>query len=342
MKKKSGTALPTPKPVVLPLRKGAYISDFDTICGNGMAEDSLLDWAVAEGLNTLYYYDMSAILASSYAAFVTFYNKAKSRGIQFQSTQRASQLRLIGTPFNSTASYNTAQPLRKLGSGLENEFWNYDFILPAWTTENYANYASFPTTGVLNTIYVDDSLSNNGKYYKWIAPGVYIKFIEYADVNGNIIYRNWIAAQRAIYTYNKQRNQSSDVYIGQLHDYQEGTTPEQIALDMVQCTDRIYLSWYVTTAEFNSSDAGLNFVRTRINLLGEAAESIGKKIDILPIFAGTSEYMEAYFAVSGNTLLKAYNRALQMYNANVAAEITADAKLGINLKAGFQGYAIVR
>jgi len=342
-KRKSGITIAPPPPVVLPLRAGAYISNFNTICGVPAEEDSLLDWAVAQKLNTLSYYDMSAVLATEYNTFAAFWTKAKSRGIIFQGSERGSQNRLIGTPFNSTKNYNISKPNQALNFQFENEFWNYNFTPPTVPDQNkYASRALFPAVGVNLAYYQDLSDTTNSCYYQYTDASGYIELISLPDNNGNIIYRDWIIAQQNIYQFAKANGMSSDFYIGQLHDYILNTPDTTIALDMVKTTDRIYLSWYVSTAEFLSPDAGLNFVRTRLNLLGEAAHSIGKKIDILPIFAGTSTYMETYFATPGNTLLKAYNRALSVYNNNPGGIITNNAKLGINFKAGFQGYAISR
>ena len=283
---------------------------------------------------------MSTVLSSSYTAFANFYSKAQSYGIKFQGTERGSENRLIGSPFNSTKNYNLANPSKLCNFQYENEFWNYNLVTIGNLLE-YLNIASFPATGSSTDTYIDLSDSTNGKYYLW-KTNQYVQLIQLPDPNGNIIYSNWIEEQRNIYAYAKSVNLSSDFYIGLIRDQIMNTPDTQIALDMVGATDRIYLSWYVTSSEFESSDAGLNYVRTRLNLLGEAAHSIGRKIKIIPIFAGTSEYMQSWFATPGNTLESAYNRALAAYNANTAGEITTNAKLGIDIKCGYQGYRIAR
>jgi len=283
---------------------------------------------------------MSTVLATSYTAFANFYAKAKANGIIFQGTERGSQNRLIGSPFNSTKNYNLSNPEKLCNFQYENEFWNYNLVTIGSLLQ-YSNVSSFPSTGSATDTYVDLSDSTNGKYYLW-KTDQYVQLIQLPDPSGNIIYSKWIEEQRNIYFYAKSVGLSSDFYIGLIRDQIMNTPDTQISLDLVKATDRIYLSWYVTSSEFDSSDAGLNYVRTRLNLLGEAAHSIGKKIQILPIFAGTSAYMQSWFATPGNTLEVAYNRALSAYNANTAGEITENAKLGIDLQCGYQGYAIAR
>jgi hypothetical protein len=341
MKRKIGNVYSPAPPQVMPIiRRGIYVSDFNNICGNKLEENNLLDWCIANNLNTLYYYDMSSVLESSYDAFANFWTEANSQGIIFQSTERGSENRLIGIPFNSTKNYNIANPTKLCSFGFENEFWNYNLQIRGTELE-YPSIEYFPPIGSSAYTYVDMSDVNNTRYYVW-NPSQYVQLIQLPDSNGNVIYSNWIKQQRSIYSYAKSVGLSSDFYIGLIRDLILNTPATQIALDMVQCTDRIYLSWYVTSAEFDSADAGLNFVRTRLNLLGEAAYSLGKKIQILPIFAGTSEFMQDWFATPGNTLLSAYNKAMASYNANVNGDINPNAKLGITFNCGYQGYAIAR
>lgn len=304
MKRPMGTLAKPPRATVLPLRKCIFVSDFNVICGNDTNENSLLDWCVANSIESLFLYDLSSVLSSSYTSLAAFYTKALSRNIKLLYGQRGSEYRLIGTPFNSSKNYNLANPTKRIQAGFENEFWNYALTGPD---------------------------SN-----QMIGPGVGNK--DFPDAKGRVIYRHWIEQQKNIYAYNKSVGLKSELYIGHLHDYVENTPSLEIAKDMIKYSDAIHLSWYVTTSEFNSSDAGLNYVSERLNYLGEAGIALGTKANIVLIFAGTAEYMKDYF-VSGKTLLNAFNRALNSYNTNSGGIITK--KSGIYL-AGYNGYSIDR
>lgn len=345
MRRKPGTLNPPPPPapVVPPLRKAIYVSNFNLICGYFSEEDALLAWCQTNGINTLFLYDMSSVWATTYAPFVAFYDKAKTYGITKIFAQRGSEARHIGSGFSSTKSYNLANPTRRVHFGFENEFWNYEPAMVG-TSLHFANKAAFPAIGEENTTYIDDSDATLSKYWLW-QTSQYVKLINQStlmdapDANGNIIYRNWIKAQTKIYLYAKSVGLESDFYIGHLRDYVEGTTAATIAAQTTAVVDTIEISWYVSTAEFLSSDNGLNYLRDRLNQLGTAGIAAGKKVNLVIIYAGNSPYMDAWFATVGNTLLKALNISISIINTNPLGQLTAKAGFFV---AGFQGYAISR
>lgn len=340
MRKRTGTSTTPPPAVVVPLKKQIYVSDFDTICGNNTEENSLLTWCQTNNIDTLYLYDLTTVWASSYGAFIAFYDKAKTYGIKKFFAQRGSELRHIGTGFSSTKSYNLANPTRPVHFGFENEFWNYEFATVG-TVTHYANIAAFPAIGAVNNTYVDDSDSSSyGGNYVWqTSTSKYVKIIDLPDALGNIIFRNWIKSLTNIYNYAKSVGLECDVYIGHFHDDIEGTSSSSVAMQMLQKCDTIEVSWYVTSAEFLSSDHGLNFLRDRLNEIGAVGIALGRKINVVIIYAGTAPLMESWFATVGNTLLKALNVSISIINSNPLSQLTA--KAGFNV-AGFHGYAIAR
>lgn len=118
------TSVITPTPVY----KAYYVTDFDTMCGNSAEENRFLTWCQSQGINSLYFYNLNTVIASSYTAFTAFKDKAITYGIlpgRFFGF-RSSQNSLIGSGFSSNKSYNIANSTKKINYSFEDEFWNYD------------------------------------------------------------------------------------------------------------------------------------------------------------------------------------------------------------------------
>lgn len=115
--------VPTIKPY-----KAYYVTDFDDMCGNSAEENRFLTWCQSQGINSLYFYNLNTVIASSYTAFTAFKDKAITYGILADRMFgfRSSQNSLIGSGFSSNKSYNLANSTKKIGYSYEDEFWNYD------------------------------------------------------------------------------------------------------------------------------------------------------------------------------------------------------------------------
>ncbi len=115
---------------------GMYVSNFDTICGNPVSENSLLLWCRLHHINALSLYGLGTILSSTsnYATLAAFIKKAKQQyGIKQIAAVRGSATNVIG----QTASYNTSR-------ADTTERFNYMHLELEWWNNacTYSNYLS--------------------------------------------------------------------------------------------------------------------------------------------------------------------------------------------------------
>lgn len=287
--------------------KAHYLDGFDAICGNAIKENTLLAYLKSRGVNTIYLYDLSTILADEdgYPILAAFIIKARTYGVMNVYGFRGSDTTLISTQVRSNRSYNEAHPEAKINLSLEDEFWNYHLT-------GADSNALVTNLGALNPGNVGDK--------------------ESPDRIGNVIWRKWLAQQIAIRAYAQTNGLSNDFYIGHLNDNVENTTDPEIAAGLVAHTDRIHVSCYLTTANFNKTDGGFKNIKTRLSALGVAALSANKRMDIVVIFANTNEFMASYFATK--TPQSAYDKVVASF-----AKTSFTGKAGIRM-AGWNVYKL--
>lgn len=125
----------------------------------------------------------------------------------------------------------------------------------------------------------------------------------------------------AIYNYCQANNIEYNIYVARCKDVAGVSTPEQVALWLVQKHDTIYLVDYVSTDKFNTYSGLSDGIKTQLRLFADAASAAGKvqKIQILwasegNVVDGVPTNMYTYF-VANPTLIPAYNTFKTAYDA---------------------------
>lgn len=203
--------------------KGVYVDGFNTILGNAMKEDSLLNYAQYNGFNYLALYDLWPIHvtynltnASSCTVLANFIQRAKQNfGI--------SQVGAIGENFfffnNVIKIYNQqhTNPLQKIEVyNVEFEFWNTGSVSSGnYYCTTYLQPAGYScdTAGAFSfykkLIHQVDSLANFGgtiseTYVGWFNQG---QAISIANTVDRILLHDYISNYSSLYSYIKPRLQ---------------------------------------------------------------------------------------------------------------------------------------
>lgn len=281
--------------------RGLYLNDFNLIVGNPSEENLVYNWVQSNNVNHIYCYDLTPILSTLTGRnnVRNFNETIRTYGVTHIGGIGGSEKTLIGsgtTGENSRILYNNecVIPEQKYDIlNLENEFWNYNGNFP---------YEQPGTNGQL----------------RWDNGGT----------------DDWESQNSAIYTSGHSDSLSTDVYIGLIRDgknspatppLNEKVSPSDITLNLVNNTDRVLLTCYLTTDQFTATtDAGFNEIVDNLTLLGTAATVSLKVIDVVILFNVKDEFMKSYFV--NNQLDDAYNNVLNSFN-----NTSFTGKEGINL-----------
>ncbi len=285
-----------------PIFRGIYLNSLSTIVGNAGLENQLFSWLQAKNFNQIYLYDLNTICATSSGrtALRTFITNSRNYGIRGVAGVGVSQTSLIGSASYSRASFNAggSNSNEKLDIfNFENEFWNYEGASP------------YSSPGA------------NGQY----------RF-------NNSSVSDWESWNSAAFNYGNQNKIITDAYIGLIRDGKTNTPPvsqkvpvDSIVNHLVNYTDRILLSAYMTTSQFTqSADSAYDRISQNIQLIGTKSVQNNKVTNVVVMFHGGTSYMHSYF--ENNSFQQAYDVIRTSFNN--AAGIWKD---GVNL-IGYQIY----
>jgi len=281
--------------------RGLYLNDFNLIVGDPNEENLVYTWVQNNNINHVYCYDLTGVLSTLNGRdnVRNFNETIRTFGVTHIGGIGASERTLVGsgtTGDNSRLNYNDecTIPEQKYDIlNLENEFWNYNGDAP------------------------------------YIEPGT----------NGQLRWDNggtddWESQNASIYTSGHSNSLSTDFYIGLIRDgknspatppLNDKVSPSDIAFNLVNNTDRVLLTCYLTTDQFTATtDAGFNEIVDNLTLLGTAATISSKVIDVVILFNAKDEFMKSYFV--NHQLDDAYNDVLNSFT-----NTTFTGKEGINL-----------
>ena len=269
--------------------RGLYLNDFNLIVGDSTEENLVYSWVQNNNINHVYCYDLTGVLSTLTGRnnVRNFNETIRTFGVTHIGGIGASERTLVGsgtTGDNSRLYYNnecTIPEQRYDILNLESEFWNYNGNSP------------------------------------YIIPGT----------NGQLRWDNggtddWESQNSSIYTSGHSNSLSTDFYIGLIRDGKNSpatpplidkVSPSDIALNLVNNTDRVLLTCYLTTDQFTgTTDAGFNEIVNNLTLLGTAATTSSKVIDVVILFNAKDEFMKSYFV--NHLLDEAYDNVLTSFN----------------------------
>lgn len=153
--------------------------------------------------------------------------------------------------------------------------------------------------------------------------------------NGDVpysIYRTYLTGVNSV---TSSSGISFNAYIGLIRDNTSTYTPIQIANDIVNYTDSISLTCYVTSQQFTggSTNYGITTIDEELDLLGQAALSANTTVDLRIIFNAKSTFMGSYFTNVDQSFNSVYTN---FYNAFSSWSATSIYSSGLTLN----GYMI--
>ena len=107
-----------------PAYRGIYVDNFDHLLGNNTREDSLLNWCVSNGINSISLYDLNTVMGNErYTDLARFIQRARSSfGIEEVAAVRGSSANITQNASYDASRVNTKE--RFTTYNLENEWWN--------------------------------------------------------------------------------------------------------------------------------------------------------------------------------------------------------------------------
>ena len=150
-----------------PTYRGIYVDNFDRILGNRTREDSLLNWCVSSGINSISLYDLNTIMGNErYTDLAVFIQRARSNfGIEQVAAVRGSSAN-----FTQNASYDASRVHtneRFTTYNLENEWWNNgpscDFSCYTAILKSMSNKARNASPRITTEAYIGWFLNPSGQ-----------------------------------------------------------------------------------------------------------------------------------------------------------------------------------
>ena len=150
-----------------PTYRGVYVDNFDRILGNHTREDSLLNWCVSSGINSISLYDLNTIMGNErYTDLAVFIQRARSNfGIEQVAAVRGSSAN-----FTQNASYDASRVHtneRFTTYNLENEWWNNgpscDFSCYTAILKSMSNKARNASPRITTEAYIGWFLNPSGQ-----------------------------------------------------------------------------------------------------------------------------------------------------------------------------------
>jgi hypothetical protein len=178
--------------------------------------------------------------------------------------------------------------------------------------------------GSSNTLVGTGTTGNNSRYFfntgctssaeTFNVFNLENEFWNYPDNVGTVPFLTYRDEMLAVSAVTSGTNVTFDAYIGLIRDETSAYTPSQISSFLVNRTDRILLTCYITTNQFTgTTNYGLNTIDEELELLGNAASASNRNVKIIIIFHGGTSFMHSYFEEYG--FEQAYTEFLGAYNS---------------------------